>query len=388
MLLVLLGGALSLAWQSQQAAITHADASTIVGPPSLPAATVETILKRLGSPMAGNGQVIEQAARDTNIDDAFALAVWWTETNDGAAGVGAGYHNPGGVRGSGAYAIGGGGYTIYPTYADGITDWFNIVKSRYINRGLTTVYTLCTPYVGTSSAYSWADKVVNNMSRYRSEAPPPTPTPTPTPFPDTYQRNHVLIDASTDSLKVRPDTYQEPAPQASLQTTKTSTGQNAMVLLALLIALVVAGLGYNVRKQLPVSIPRSVQAPDILQQKNSTLQPLYVNEYSPLSSPKSPKPLLAGLHEPDSLLPLSQPSVPQRPGLTPTGTGLLSRYGQRPRRIVLTSSTEPGKEEGSFSQVELSHAGEASRPARALGRGLLQQFGDIDEKPGQKLLTK
>ena len=60
----------------------------VVGKPTLPASTVDAILKDLGSPMSGSGQVIEQASQQTNIDDAFALAVWWTETNDGAAGVG------------------------------------------------------------------------------------------------------------------------------------------------------------------------------------------------------------------------------------------------------------------------------------------------------------
>src|SRR2546429_9343475 len=118
---------------------------SVVGKPSLPAATVDAILKSLGSPMRGTGQVVARASQRTNIDDAFALAVWWTETNDGAAGVGLGYHNPGGVRGSSGYTVGGGGYTIYPSYAAGITDWLAIVKSRYVKRGLTSVYTIAYP---------------------------------------------------------------------------------------------------------------------------------------------------------------------------------------------------------------------------------------------------
>src|SRR5258708_19326536 len=39
-------------------------------------------------------------SRQYQIDDAFALSVWWTETNDGAAGVGLADRNPGSVRGS------------------------------------------------------------------------------------------------------------------------------------------------------------------------------------------------------------------------------------------------------------------------------------------------
>src|SRR5262245_15603884 len=102
-LVVLVAGSLTALWQVEQRYSSRADGSNVVGPPSLPAATVNTILTRAGSPMAGTGNVIEQAARQANIDDAFALAVWWTETNDGAAGVGRADHNPGGVRASPAY---------------------------------------------------------------------------------------------------------------------------------------------------------------------------------------------------------------------------------------------------------------------------------------------
>ena len=54
------------------------------------------------------------------------------------AGV-AGGRNAGGVRSSAGYAVGGGGYTIYPSYAAAIDDWFNIMENRYINWGLTSV---------------------------------------------------------------------------------------------------------------------------------------------------------------------------------------------------------------------------------------------------------
>ncbi len=67
---------------------------SVVGPPSLSASSVDAIFARLGSPMVGTGKLVEQISRQVNIDDAFALAVWWTETNDGAAGVGLADRNP------------------------------------------------------------------------------------------------------------------------------------------------------------------------------------------------------------------------------------------------------------------------------------------------------
>ena len=98
------------------------------------------------------GQVVEQASQQTNIDDAFALAVWWTETNDGAAGVGLADRNPGSVRGSVGYPSAYDGYTIYPSYSAAIVYWFNMLKNMYVNRGLSTVYLISHPYVGTSSS--------------------------------------------------------------------------------------------------------------------------------------------------------------------------------------------------------------------------------------------
>ncbi|HEX6108388.1 MAG TPA: hypothetical protein VFZ02_03160 [Ktedonobacteraceae bacterium] len=145
---------------------------SVVGKPSLPAATVDAIFKDLGSPMNGMGQVVVQASQKTNIDDAFALAVWWTETNDGAAGVGLADRNPGSVRGSVGYPSAYDGYTIYPSYSAAIVYWFNMLKNMYVNQGLSTVYLISHPYVGTSSSPLWAGKVVTLMLKYRSEAPP------------------------------------------------------------------------------------------------------------------------------------------------------------------------------------------------------------------------
>ncbi len=123
----------------------------VVGQPSLPAATVDAILKSLGSPMDGTGQVVVQA------------------------------------------------YTIYPSYPAAISYWFNLIRSRYVNRGLSTVYAISHPYVGTSSSYLWAGKVVALMLRYRGEAPPPaTPTvaPSPTISPSMLPHHKKVIDAA------------------------------------------------------------------------------------------------------------------------------------------------------------------------------------------------
>lgn len=166
-----------------KAAPAHFDDMSVVGPPSLSADTVNAIFERLGSPMSGTGKIVEQMSQQTNIDDAFALGVWWTETNDGAAGVGLADRNPGSVRGSVGYPSAYDGYTIYPGYTDAIVYWFHMLRNQYVDRGLATVYAISYPYVGTSSSPLWAGKVIALMLRYRGEAPPPTPVPTLIPSP-------------------------------------------------------------------------------------------------------------------------------------------------------------------------------------------------------------
>ena len=193
MVIVMLCGCVALLWQIQQGnMVSHAVPAvlampadvSVVGPPSLSAATVNAIFAQIGSPMAGTGATVETLSRQYHIDDAFALGVWYTETNDGEAGVGSADRNPGSVRGSPGYPSAWDGYTIYPSYTAAIIDWFSILNGRYISSGLTTVYSIARPYVGTTSYPLWAGKVINLIYRYRGVAPPPpayTPTPKPTP---------------------------------------------------------------------------------------------------------------------------------------------------------------------------------------------------------------
>jgi hypothetical protein len=180
MVVLLLGGGAALLWGYYQQGTTSGRAASelsVVGPPMLAAATVDAIFARLGSPMLGTGKVVELASRQAHIDDAFALGVWWTETNDGAAGVGLADRNPGSVRGSVGYPSAFDGYTIYPSYTAAIQYWFNMLRNNYVNRGLSSVYAIARPYVGTRNYPLWAGKVINLMYSYRGIAPPPPAAP-------------------------------------------------------------------------------------------------------------------------------------------------------------------------------------------------------------------
>ena len=392
MLVVLTGGLLTLFWQEQHPQISHAAADSVVGPPSLPAATVDAIFTRLGSPMAGTGQVVETASRNTNIDDAFALAVWWAETNDGMAGVGAGYYNPGGVQASPNYPRN--GYTIYPSYAAAVTDWFTIVQSRYIDQGLTSVYTIAYPYVGTSGASNWADKVMNYMTSYRASAPPPPPTPTPTIVPTSVPTPTAVVKAKPNVPPLKKALQQSSA--SSVATTKlTTNATNTQLLLTgigLSIALLLAVPGLLIGRKRRIKQPltgisisgltfeseqarNNLSATTTLRMEAVSVQqfnPLYANQYSPLLESETANTVNTNQLAFDVLPtipasqtftePLSQPltdgpvsvpltplqRVPATPLMRPIPAtpllprslqgGLLTRYStqSRPRRIALT----------------------------------------------------
>jgi hypothetical protein len=252
LLVVLLGSCLTLLWQSQHVQKGRADDSVVVGVPTLPAATVDAIFQQNGSPMTGTGQIVVQEASQYNVDDAFALAVWYVETSDGAAGVGSADLNPGSVRGSAGYPSAYDGYTIYPSYAAAIADWFQLISTRYVGGGLTSVYTIAPSYVGTSSSGEWADKVVTLMATYRGEAPPTTAAsnPTPTPAPQLEPFRPSLPAHKGPVISTHKSTTTPAKPSVTARSGNAVPSMNTMLAIAssLLLALMLALWGIWLRR--------------------------------------------------------------------------------------------------------------------------------------------
>jgi hypothetical protein len=255
--ILLAGSGIAVLYQWHLGSISsYASSDYVVGQPSLPAANVDAIFRRMGSPMVGTGQAVEAASRAQNIDDAFALAVWWTETNDGAAGVGLADRNPGSVRGSTGYPSAYDGYTIYPSYSAAVSYWFMMLKKVYINRGLTTVSSISHPYVGTSTSDLWAGKVITLMQRYRAEAPPPA-TPVPTIAPDIARQGKQLAQEQQQQGQSK-STYYPPVAQSAQNTPTTSVAQahglsgntrTMLVLFDLLLALAIGLWAWSVNRR-------------------------------------------------------------------------------------------------------------------------------------------
>lgn len=375
--IILIGGGVALLWTYQQghqngrAAWNAWDAGdvSVNGPPTLSATTVDAIFARVGSPMVGTGKVVEQASRQSNVDDAFAMGVWWTETNDGAAGVGLAYRNPGSVRGSVGYPSGSMGYTIYPSYTAAIMYWFNLLRNNYIDRGLSTVYTIARPYVGTTSYPLWAGKVINLMFNYRGIAPPPasfTPTPRPKPTIDPnivaanlarqYKQRKLtalLQSRSASDLSPLPGQgqAQEMSQQDYIATSQSDnppplphTAELIIVLFGLLAALAIAWYGFKLKvpvvdvntesnqvEQAQSDSPSFLPSP--LDGENPSMDNLPVLP-TPLPAASEQSPVTDALPRPVSALPShadDRTPVAIGAGAGVGGMrlgGLLSRYGQ------------------------------------------------------------
>ncbi|MEO6890687.1 MAG: hypothetical protein ABI456_14875 [Ktedonobacteraceae bacterium] len=374
-LLIVLAGGLALLWEMQQGGqSSRASGASVVGAPTLPAATVDKIFARMGSPMAGTGKIVALASSRTNIDDAFALAVWWTETNDGQAGVGISDRNPGGVRSSAGYPTDHGAYTIYPSYSAAINDWFNIVRSRYINRGLTSVYTIAHPYVGTSTSGLWAGKVVNLMNQYHGEAParPLKPKATATHVTlaskfgsESHQATH--SQHTQTQQNTASSTAVSPARRvATVQPQSAPPLSRSLELLlagcGLLLALAIGLLGWRVGRDLPAPASETYawSAPEL---------PVTSALNMPLAqfNPVTPAPVVdTGTLDPLPILPTRHSQFPARP--------LPARFQEREteaqlpvRRIILL----PGH---LSTEVEQVHGDRVAVPVEEHVPGLLSRY--------------
>jgi hypothetical protein len=112
---------------------------TVIGPPTITAEDVETVLRQFGSPAVGTGQLWIDLGIQYGIDPAYALAFFIHEssagTNPGWAGMKSGgttTHNIGNIICAG-YPTCYGRFRDYPDWKTGIEDWYKLISREYIN---------------------------------------------------------------------------------------------------------------------------------------------------------------------------------------------------------------------------------------------------------------
>ncbi len=152
---------------------TSSSSADVRGRPSLSAAFVDQVLAASHSPAAGLGQTFYDLSLQYGIDDVFALAFFWHESNFGVNGEAAFTHSIGNLRcytGAACVDQDRGGYAYYSTWETGIKAWYALIRA-YVADGLLTVPAILSRYAPRSDQNDetvYRDDVMAHVVCWRS----------------------------------------------------------------------------------------------------------------------------------------------------------------------------------------------------------------------------
>ncbi len=109
------------------------DAYALAGPPTISVATIDDVLARYNSPMAGSGNTIYKLGVDYGIDPVFCLAFFVHESAAGTRGEAVLTRNVGNIRAQAGFASRD-GYRLYNTWDESVRDWYRLIKDVYIGQ--------------------------------------------------------------------------------------------------------------------------------------------------------------------------------------------------------------------------------------------------------------
>jgi hypothetical protein len=127
-----------------------ASSSSVVGRPSLSAAFINRVLAVSHSPAVGLGQAMVADSVYYGIDDVFALAFFWHESQFGRLGVAAVTRSVGNIVCTPGYLSCVDRFRSYASWQAGCLDWFRLLATEYLPRGLTTVEQIVPVYAPAS----------------------------------------------------------------------------------------------------------------------------------------------------------------------------------------------------------------------------------------------
>ena len=160
---------------AQSVSVSGGSSLSVLGSPSLSASFVDVVLARHHSPAAGTGDVLYALSREYNIDDAFALAVFWHESNFGKNGEAVVTHSLGNLRCySGVTCIDRdrGGYADFPDWPTGYRAWYALIAGPvYVGSGYTTVAAILpiyAPSADNNNEQAYIANVTRVVTRLRS----------------------------------------------------------------------------------------------------------------------------------------------------------------------------------------------------------------------------
>ncbi len=146
-----------------------ASGTSVLGGPSLSPDLINQVLSVVGSPAAGTGQSLYDLSRESGIDDAYALAVFEKESSFGLYGAAFENHALGNIVCAG-YSTCNGRFRAYASWSEGYADFYHLITTEYVARGLTTVETITPVYAPSSENDTglYISQVCQSMLAFRS----------------------------------------------------------------------------------------------------------------------------------------------------------------------------------------------------------------------------
>ena len=143
--------------------------TSVIGGPSLLPDFLNQTLALASSPAAGTGQALYDLSMQYHIDDAYALAVFQKESSFGKYGAGFENHALGNIVCAG-YPTCNGRFRSYASWSAGYDDFYRLITTEYVTRGLTTVETITPVYAPSSEndAVLYIQQVRQSMLDFRS----------------------------------------------------------------------------------------------------------------------------------------------------------------------------------------------------------------------------
>ena len=159
-------------WMTVTGSGSYGPGIAVTGSPSMSAAQVDKVLCDNKSPACGTGYTLYTYGTQYGIDPAFALAVFSHESSFGKAGIAVQTRSLGNIRCSDGYACIG-GFRSYPSWQAGYSDFYKLISTEYIARGLTTPETIMpryAPAADNNDPVAYATAVEASMKDWRAAA--------------------------------------------------------------------------------------------------------------------------------------------------------------------------------------------------------------------------
>lgn len=147
--------------------------TSVLGGPSLSPDLINQVLSVAGSPAAGTGQALYDLSVQSGIDDAYALAVFQKESSFGRYGAGFEDHALGNIVCAG-YPTCNGRFRAYASWSAGYADFYHLITTEYVARGLTTVETITPVYAPSAENDTglYIQQVCQSMLAFRQAQSP------------------------------------------------------------------------------------------------------------------------------------------------------------------------------------------------------------------------